>query len=102
VHHCRYCPVRLKSPLNIFILLVTWHSFGWIAAAFWAGVEIDEFPALKSWVERMYERPGVEKGRNVPDPHKMRELSKDQEKMKREAEKTKAWVQSGMAADSKK
>jgi len=35
-----------------------------------AGVDIDEFPALKAWDERMLARPGVEKGRHVPDPIK--------------------------------
>jgi len=76
--------------------------WGWVAAAFWAGVDIDEFPALKAWEERMYARPGVEKGRNVPDPHRMKELSKDKESMKKHAEESRKWVQQGMAADAKK
>ena len=49
----------------------------------------------------MLARPGVEKGRHVPDPHKMKELSKDAAKMKREAEKTREWVQKGMKSDGK-
>ena len=52
--------------------------WGWVAAAGWAGVDIDEFPHLKAWEERMLARPGVEKGRHVPDPHRMKDMSKDE------------------------
>jgi len=57
---------------------------------------------LKAWDERMLARPGVEKGRHVPDPHKMKDLQKDPEKMKQKAAETRAWVQQGMVADAKK
>src|SRR5271156_2625567 len=43
---------------------------GWIMSAFWAGVDIAEFPALQAWEERMTARPGVQKGKDVPDPHR--------------------------------
>lgn len=75
--------------------------WGWVAAAFWAGVDIDEFPTLKAWEDRMLQRPGVEKGRHVPDPHKMKELSQDKEKMQKYAEESKKWVQAGMKEDAK-
>jgi glutathione S-transferase len=75
--------------------------WGWVTAAFWAGVDISRFPALQAWDDRMLLRPGVEKGRHIPDPHRMKELSKDSEKMKEYAEKSRQWVQ-GMAADAKK
>ena len=35
----------------------------------WAGIELDEFPTLKAWEERMFARPALEKGRQVPDRH---------------------------------
>lgn len=76
--------------------------WGWVAAAFWAGVDIDEFPALKAWEERMFARPGVEKGRHVPDPHKMKELAKDQDQIKKHADEARKWIQQGMAADATK
>jgi len=41
----------------------------------------------------MLARPGVEKGRHVPEPHKMKELSKDVELQKKAAEGAKAWIQ---------
>jgi glutathione S-transferase len=37
--------------------------WGWVASAGWAGVDIDDFPYLKAWEEKMLKRPGVEKGR---------------------------------------
>ena len=58
---------------------------GWIAAAGWAGVDIDEFPTLKKWEERMWARPAVQKGANVPEPYKMKELLKDKEGMEKHA-----------------
>ncbi|KAF3038431.1 hypothetical protein E8E11_005351 [Didymella keratinophila] len=76
--------------------------WGWVAAAGWAGVEIDDFPNLKAWEERMAERSGVEKGRHVPDPHKIKELLKDKAKMEQHAAESRKWVQAGMKADAEK
>ncbi|KAG7007551.1 hypothetical protein G7Y79_00009g026600 [Physcia stellaris] len=76
--------------------------WGWITAAGWAGVDIDEFPALKEWEERMLARPGVEKGRHVPSPHRMKELLADKEAMERKAGEAREWIQKGMAEDAKK
>jgi glutathione S-transferase len=76
--------------------------YGWVAAAGWSGVNIDDFPALKAWEERMTNRPGVEKGRHVPDRHAIKELLKDPKKMEEHAAKSRAWVQAGMKDDAKK
>jgi glutathione S-transferase len=76
--------------------------WGWVTAAFWAGIDIDDFPNLKAWDDRMLARPGVEKGRHVPEPHRMKELSKDAEQQKKTAESAKAWIQTGMKEDAKK
>lgn len=76
--------------------------YGWIASAGWAGVEIDEFPNLRAWEERMEARPGVEKGRHVPDPHKIKELLKDKAKMEQHAAESRKWVQAGMKADAER
>jgi hypothetical protein len=109
VHHCRYrsLGVCLPPPLNCRPFHFDSEkpadkTSRWVTSAFWSGVDIDEFPALKAWDERMLARPGVEKGRHVPDHHRMKELSKDPEKMKEQAERARAWVQQGMAADAKK
>ncbi|KAF3006665.1 hypothetical protein E8E13_008419 [Curvularia kusanoi] len=76
--------------------------WGWVAAAGWAGVEIDDFPNLKAWEERMAQRSGVEKGRHVPDRHTIKELLKDKEKMEHHAAESRKWVQAGMKADAEK
>ncbi|KAG9203770.1 hypothetical protein G6514_002385 [Epicoccum nigrum] len=76
--------------------------WGWVAAAGWAGVEIDDFPNLKAWEERMAKRSGVEKGRHVPDPHTIKELLKDKAKMEHHASEARKWVQAGMKADAEK
>lgn len=76
--------------------------WGWVTAAFWAGVDIDEFPALKAWDDRMLTRPGVEKGRHIPDPHRMKELQKDPDAIKKHAEQSKKWIQESMKEDAKK
>ncbi|KAF2657086.1 glutathione S-transferase [Lophiostoma macrostomum CBS 122681] len=76
--------------------------WGWIASAGWAGIEINDFPALKAWEDRMAERPGVEKGRHVPDRHGIKDLLKDKEKMEKHAAENRAWVQAGMKDDAEK
>ncbi|KAF2400207.1 glutathione S-transferase [Trichodelitschia bisporula] len=67
-------------------------TWGWVAAAGWAGVDIDEFPALKAWEERMLARPGVEKGRHVPSPHTMKEMIKDKAQMEKTLAEAKEWI----------
>lgn len=56
--------------------------WGWITLSRWAGVELGDFPALQAWEERMFERPAVQEGRQVPDGGHQRELVRDEEKMK--------------------
>lgn len=74
--------------------------WGWITAAGWAGVDIEEFPTLKAWDERMLARPGVEKGRHVPDRHGIKDLLKDPKKVEEHAAQTRQWVQQGMKKDA--
>ncbi|KAI9796961.1 MAG: hypothetical protein M1833_005907 [Piccolia ochrophora] len=76
--------------------------WGWIVGAGWAGVDIEEFPHLKAWEDRMLARPAVEKGRHVPDKHTMKEKQKDPQLMEKAAAEARAWIQSSMAEDAKK
>ncbi|KAF2161760.1 hypothetical protein M409DRAFT_69564 [Zasmidium cellare ATCC 36951] len=76
--------------------------WGWIAAAGWAGVDISQFPNLKAWEERMWARPGIERGANVPKPYKMKELLADKERMDKYASESRAWIQKGMKEDAEK
>ena len=48
-------------------------------------INIDDFPTLKKWEERMWARKAVQKGANVPDPYKMKELLADKEAMEKHA-----------------
>lgn len=73
------------------------------APAEWAGVDIDEFPALKKWLHKLLERPGFEKGRHVPSHHNAFELAKlSHEELDEKAAYHRGWVQKGMQADAKK
>ncbi|KAI9737479.1 MAG: hypothetical protein M1834_009634 [Cirrosporium novae-zelandiae] len=76
--------------------------YGWIAAAGWAGIDIDEFPNLKAWENRMAGRPGVQKGRDVPEPSTIKEMLKDKEAVERHAAESKKWIQEGMKENQKK
>jgi glutathione S-transferase len=72
-----------------------------VAAAGWAGVDIEEFPHLKAWEDRMARREGTEKGRHVPSKHTIKDLIKDKAAMEKSAAETRSWVQQGMKEDSK-
>ncbi len=74
--------------------------YGWVTAAGWAGVGIDEFPHLRRWEERMVAREGVERGRHVPSPHRMKEMSP--EEMERKAAESKEWTLREQAKDAKR
>jgi len=60
---------------------------GWISAALWAGVVIEDYPHLKKWENKMWARPAVQKGANVPEPYKMKELLADPAAMEKHAAK---------------
>ena len=127
-HFARYAPERIEYGVNRYInetrrlygvldkhlaqsksgYIVGDHvsiadisHWGWVAAAGWPGIDIDEFPNLKAWEERMAQRPATEKGRHVPSPHTIKELIKDKEAMEKHAAETRAWVQQGMKDDAK-
>lgn len=64
-------------------------------------VDIEEFPHLKAWEDRMAQRPATEKGRHVPSRHTIKDLLKDKAAMEKHAADTRKWVQEGMKEDSK-
>ena len=47
-------------------------TFCWVFAAPWAGVELDDFPNVKKWMDKIAERPAVKEGLDVPE---VRELT---------------------------
>lgn len=76
--------------------------WGWIAGAGWSGIDIESFPALKAWEERMLARPGVEKGRHVPDPHTIKKVLANKEEAEKRAAEVREWVQKSMKEDAAK
>ncbi|KAI1863599.1 hypothetical protein JX265_008816 [Neoarthrinium moseri] len=71
--------------------------WGWVASASWAGVDIDEFPALKEWKMRCWARPAFVTGHGVPAPKEQQE--KKSEEHAREAS---TWIMRGMKEDAAK
>ncbi|CAG8288143.1 unnamed protein product [Penicillium olsonii] len=127
-HFSRYAPERIEYGVNRYVnesrrlygvldkhladsksgYLVGDHvsiadisHWGWVAAAGWAGIDIEEFPHVKAWEELMAQRAGTEKGRHVPSPHTIKDLLKDKAAMDKQAAEARAWIQQGMATDSK-
>ncbi|KAL1604858.1 hypothetical protein SLS60_004398 [Paraconiothyrium brasiliense] len=41
-------------------------SYGWVNALKFSGVEIDDFPNVKKWADRISARPAVQKGASIP------------------------------------
>lgn len=67
-----------------------------------SGVRLEEFPALKDWTYKLLERPGVEKGRHVPTPHKSLEAADmTEEQLDEKAAANRGWIMAGMKDDSK-
>lgn len=43
-------------------------TYGWVRSVNVAGIDINEFPHVKKWCEKLGERDGVRRGRDVPRP----------------------------------
>jgi glutathione S-transferase len=43
-------------------------NWSWVSLHDWAGVEIDDLPNLKRWVDTIAERPAVQRGIVIPKP----------------------------------
>ncbi|KAI1266677.1 glutathione S-transferase [Xylariaceae sp. FL1019] len=77
--------------------------WGWVAGAKNTGVDIDEFPTLKEWVQRMLKRPGVEKGRHVPSKHGYEESqAMTEEDFEKKAAANRGWILQGQKDEQKK
>ncbi|KAJ8127246.1 hypothetical protein O1611_g6391 [Lasiodiplodia mahajangana] len=62
---------------------------------------MDEFPSVQKWMAKLLDRPGFEKGRNVPAPHfhiKLNEMS--EEEAKKLMKPRSRWVLEGMKKDA--
>jgi len=74
--------------------------WGWVTAAGWAGVVIEDFSHLKAWEERMLERLGVERGWHVLSLHRMKEMLRDKEA--RQAAESAKWIQREQRKDAER
>ncbi len=50
-------------------------TWPWVSIHGWAGVEVEGLPNLQRWIEKVGERPAVQRGRAVPTPPGDREVS---------------------------
>ncbi|KAL7275417.1 Glutathione S-transferase 2 [Rhizina undulata] len=73
--------------------------YGWVYNAGWSGIDINEFPKLKAWEERLGERVGVQKGRDVPNKSNIKELLADRAAAEAAEEAAKKWILSGQTKD---
>jgi len=75
---------------------------GWVLWAGWAGVEIDDFPTLKAWRDRMMSQPSVKKGNDVPQPSEILKLLGDPKKVEEYAKHHSGWIMKAQEEDAKK
>ncbi len=62
--------------------IATWP---WVYIHKWSGVDIEDLPNLKRWLDKVGKRPAVDRGKSVP---KSREISVDEEEAKRRGART--------------
>lgn len=58
-------------------------NWSWVSLHFWAGVDIDDLPNLKAWLERIRARPAVQRGIVIPEPMNLGGDGEDVKKMAR-------------------
>ncbi|ELU38201.1 hypothetical protein AG1IA_07770 [Rhizoctonia solani AG-1 IA] len=58
------------------------NAFPWIRAHRWAGVEnLNDYPHIQAWLDRIYERPQAKRGLDVPDPTRANMTKEEEEKL---------------------
>ncbi|KAI1425893.1 glutathione S-transferase [Xylaria sp. FL1777] len=68
----------------------------WVALGKNSGVDPQEFPTLNEWVLRILKRPGVEKGRNIPEKHPYEKVrDSTEEEFSKLAELNRGWILKG-------
>ncbi|EGP92274.1 unnamed protein product [Zymoseptoria tritici ST99CH_1A5] len=76
--------------------------WGWISAGPWAGIDTSEFPTLEAWEKRVYEREAVQKGADVPEKYKLKELLNDPAAVEKKANAARDWIQASMKAEAER
>lgn len=76
--------------------------FSWVNWGAWAGIETKPFPEIEKWMNTINERPAVQKGVNIPDKFRLKEMMSSKDKEEQYAKEASAWVMKGQEADQKK
>jgi glutathione S-transferase len=82
----------LINRLTRQISLADLTTYGWVYYAGWAGVDIDEFPNVKAWEERLTARPAIDKGKDIPKKLQIKERMKDPKYAEEVAQKARGWM----------
>ncbi|GAA5922825.1 hypothetical protein JCM3775_006150 [Rhodotorula graminis] len=67
----------------------------WVRMAVWAGVELDEFPRLSAWVDRIEQRPATQEALKIPEQDKLSQMKADPEAADRMAKAASKWIMQG-------
>ena len=63
-------------------------------------MDIEEFPNLKTWHQKLKARPGFSAGLDVPQKNKNKDV-KDPKELERITKEASAWIMKGMEQDKK-
>lgn len=77
-------------------------TVGWVWSAGFAGIDIDEFPNLKKWEEKLEQREAIQRGKDVPSKHRGKTSAKDDKGAEEAAKAGREWILRGMVQDSAK
>ena len=78
-------------------------NYGWVNFAFWAGVEIKEFPKLNEWCDRISAREAVIRGLDVPTKFDLKKkYYEDREAADKLAKESSEWILKGQKEDAEK
>ncbi|KAI9292772.1 glutathione S-transferase [Neoconidiobolus thromboides FSU 785] len=67
-------------------------SFPWVRGALWAGVALDSYPNVNSWLDRLEKIDYVQRGLDVPEKNTLKEMLKDSKLAEQKAKEASAWI----------
>jgi glutathione S-transferase len=68
-------------------------TFTWVWGSYALGIDLNEFPSVKSWVERIECLDAVQKGLDVPEANKHKVYKSNPEALKKRLEESAKWIQ---------
>lgn len=66
-----------------------------IRSANWAGLDINEFPALKDWMQRIEDRPATIAALKIPEQDMRTRMKQDPDLEKKVMAESSAWIMKG-------